>query len=182
MKQWILAVAVLLGGAVGMASADYIVIIANVGQVKDKPVAADGRPDGGRPIPAGPEAHSPARPATHSRPDRRPIPDRPAARPDGPDVFPRPDRHPIPRTGGARSMGGAAMDPPQASPCSQGGNLIGGPSDVASGVSPGESNGRIPADGNALPRTLPELGGAIGQQGGTAQEGQPIMVDAVVEV
>jgi hypothetical protein len=36
MKRWFLATAVLLGGTAGIASADYIVIIANVGQVRDK--------------------------------------------------------------------------------------------------------------------------------------------------
>ncbi len=47
MNRWSLAVAVLLAGAVGMASADYIVIIANVGHTK--PVEPMGNPMGGFP-------------------------------------------------------------------------------------------------------------------------------------
>src|ERR1700726_4840865 len=40
MKRCFLAAAVVLTWAAGMASADYIVLIANVGQSKDKPAAA----------------------------------------------------------------------------------------------------------------------------------------------
>ncbi len=47
MNRWSLAVAVLLAGAVGMAWADYIVIIANVGHTK--PVEPMGNPMGGFP-------------------------------------------------------------------------------------------------------------------------------------
>ena len=36
MSRWFLALAALLGGSVGMASADYVYIIANVGQSKEK--------------------------------------------------------------------------------------------------------------------------------------------------
>jgi Protein of unknown function (DUF1570) len=49
MKRWFLATAVLLGGTAGMASADYILIVANVGQVKDK--TAPGQGQMGGPIP-----------------------------------------------------------------------------------------------------------------------------------
>jgi hypothetical protein len=48
MKRWILAVAVLLGGAVGLASADYVIIVANLGQPTEQP-----NPFPGGPFPGG---------------------------------------------------------------------------------------------------------------------------------
>ena len=51
MKHGILAVAVLLGGAVGLASADYILIKANVGQARGSP---GNGPNGPGPGPGGP--------------------------------------------------------------------------------------------------------------------------------
>ena len=47
MNRWFLAAAALLAGAVGMASADYIVVTANVGQSKSGPPS--GGPMGARP-------------------------------------------------------------------------------------------------------------------------------------
>ncbi|HZY89991.1 MAG TPA: DUF1570 domain-containing protein, partial [Gemmataceae bacterium] len=44
MKRGILAVAVLLSGAAGLASADYLVIVANLGQSKEAPGAGGGLP------------------------------------------------------------------------------------------------------------------------------------------
>jgi hypothetical protein len=44
MRRGILAVAVLLSGAAGLASADYLVIVANLGQSKEEPAGAGGIP------------------------------------------------------------------------------------------------------------------------------------------
>jgi hypothetical protein len=44
MTRWILAVAILLGGGIGLASADYVIIIANLGQPKDQPNQFPGMP------------------------------------------------------------------------------------------------------------------------------------------
>ncbi len=53
MKHWFLAVAVLLGGAVGLASADYIIIKANVGQPRHPPMTRANGPNGQFPGPGG---------------------------------------------------------------------------------------------------------------------------------
>ena len=53
MKHWFLAVAVLLGGAVGLASADYIIIKANVGQPRHPPMTGPNGPNGQFPGPGG---------------------------------------------------------------------------------------------------------------------------------
>src|SRR5438552_3451865 len=57
MKRRLLSVLVLLGGAVGVAQADFLIIVANLGR-PGGPVMGPG----GRPLPGGPPA-APGRPA-----------------------------------------------------------------------------------------------------------------------
>jgi hypothetical protein len=47
MQRWLLGLTVLLAGTVGLAHADYVVIVANVGATKEKPPAQGGQFQGG---------------------------------------------------------------------------------------------------------------------------------------
>ncbi len=128
MKHWILAVAVLLGGAVGLASADYIIIKANVGQSRQPPATG---PNGPFPGPGGTG--------------------------NGP--------MPMGNFGGPMPNGNF------------GGPRPGGP------MPNGNFGGPMPNGNFGGPMPNGNFGGPMpNQAGGTAGEGQPIEVLAVVEV
>ena len=81
-------------------------------------------------------------------------------------------------------MGGAAIDPSIRQTRAAGRKIIGGPPGVGQmGFRPPNQMGGFQQMGMPFPGGFQNVGGAIGQHGGTGDtEGQAIMVGAVVEV